>query len=116
MLHEESNTQIAFVRWFRHEYPELAPLMFSVPNGGRRSKTTAAILKAEGVVAGVADMLFLVARGKYHGLALEFKTEQGRKSPAQKAWRQAVQKQGYCYAVVRSLDDAIDVTNLYLSL
>ena len=43
-------------------------------NTGNISRTcavTGARLKAEGVVAGVSDLLLLVPRGKYHGLCIE---------------------------------------------
>ena len=60
-------------------YPEVHPLMFAVPNGvpligdiKHRSKIIN-YLKAEGMTPGVADVLFLSARGGYFGLALEFK-------------------------------------------
>ena len=49
MKHLESNIQRAFVRWFRLQYPEYALNLTSVPNGGLRSKTEAAIMKAEGM-------------------------------------------------------------------
>lgn len=60
MKHLESNIQRAFVRWFRLQYPEYALNLTSVPNGGLRSKTEAAIMKAEGMTAGAADLLLLV--------------------------------------------------------
>lgn len=112
--HVESNSQIYFVRWFRYQHPALSLLLFAVPNGGARNRTTGAILKAEGVVAGVADMLLLVPSGEFHGLALEFKTATGRQSDAQKRWQKAIEEQGYKYALVRSTEEAIDITNEYL--
>lgn len=41
------------VGWFRLQYPAVGKLLFAVPNGGARSRTEAAIMKAEGVTAGV---------------------------------------------------------------
>lgn len=104
MRHDESNLQIACVRWFRLQYPSIAPLLFSVPNGGRRDAVTGAILKAEGAVAGVADLLLLLPSGDYHGLCIEMKTEKGKQSDAQKEWQKAVEAVGYKYAVVRSFE------------
>lgn len=43
------------VGWFRFQYPAVGKLLFAVPNGGARSRTEAAIMKAEGVTAGVTD-------------------------------------------------------------
>jgi len=74
---EEHQIQVACVRWFRLQYSKLSLNLFAVPNGGRRDKVTAGKLKAEGVVAGVADLLLLVPSGCFHGLAIEMKTRTG---------------------------------------
>lgn len=116
MLHIESDLQINCVRYFRYQYPQFAMLCFAVPNGGARSRRTGAILKAEGVVAGVADLLILIPSGKYHGICIEFKTAKGRQSPAQKEWQKAVEKQGYIYAVVRTIDEFVEIIKQYLTL
>ena len=47
--------QREFVSWFRKTYPSVRIL--AIPNGSQRSRTTGARLKAEGVVAGVPDLL-----------------------------------------------------------
>lgn len=65
MYHEESQIQRACVRWFGLQHRELDGLLFAVPNGGRRGKVEAAIMKAEGVYPGVADLLLLVPRGRW---------------------------------------------------
>ena len=115
MRHIESNTQIACVRWFRYQYPKLRKLLFAVPNGGARDRVTGAILKAEGVVAGVADLLLLVPSGLYHGLCIEMKTKEGRQSDSQKEWEQAVTAQGYAYSLVRTFADFKDTIETYLA-
>lgn len=51
------------VGWFRLQYPAVGKLLFAVPNGGARSRTEAAIMKAEGVTAGVTDLILLLGRG-----------------------------------------------------
>lgn len=109
MRHDESNIQIACVRWFRLQYPSLASLLFSVPNGGRRDRVTGAILKAEGAVAGVADLLLLQPTLHYHGLAIEMKTPKGRQSPEQKAWQAEVERVGYKYAVAHRFEEFRDL-------
>ena len=47
--------QREFVSWFRKTFPAIRIL--AIPNGSQRSRTTGARLKAEGVVAGVPDLL-----------------------------------------------------------
>ena len=115
MRHLESDIQIACVRWFRYRHPKLARLLFAVPNGGARNAVTASILKAEGVVAGVADLLLLVPSGGWHGLAIEMKKPTGRQSESQKAWQIAVEGQGYRYAVCRSVEGFITTVEGYLA-
>ena len=73
--HDESNLQMTCVRWFRLQYPEMAGLLFAVPNGSKRGKVTAAILKAEGALAGVSDLLFLMPAGTCPYLCIEMKTK-----------------------------------------
>lgn len=137
MNQEEHNIQCACVRWFNLQWPQYRGLLFAVPNGGARSKATAGKLKAEGVVAGVADLILLVPRNTnpqktpygeicieidgqipeiwYHALCIEMKTEKGRQSPEQKEWQAKVEVQCYKYAVCRSLDEFMAVVNGYLT-
>lgn len=137
MNQEEHNIQCACVRWFNYQWPEYRGLLFAVPNGGARSKATAGKLKAEGVVAGVADLILLVPRNTnpkktpygeicieidgqipeiwYHALCIEMKTEKGRQSPEQKEWQAKVEGEGYGYAVCHSLDEFMAVVNGYLT-
>lgn len=116
MRHIESNTQQAFIRWFRAQYPAYWRLCFAVANGGARNPREGATLKREGVVAGVADVLITVPRCGYGSLALEFKTLKGRQSAAQKAWQADFEHAGNKYVVVRTLEVAIIVTKNYLQL
>lgn len=114
MIYAEHNIQRIFVQWFRLQYRQYAPLCFAVPNGGARNTLEAARLKAEGVRAGVADILICVPRGGYGCLGLEFKTARGRQSDAQKAWQAAFEQAGNMYAVVRSVGEAADVVRKYM--
>lgn len=124
MRHVESDLQIACVRFFNLQYPEYrwyangvrGSLLNSVPNGGARSKIEAGIMKAEGVVPGVADLELNIARGGYHGLKIEMKTDTGRQSPSQKAWQTQIEAQGYKYAVCRSFDDFVKIIENYLEI
>ena len=115
--HEESALQRACVAWFRMQYPEHAPLLFAVPNGGRRSRTEAAIMKAEGVTAGVADLIFLEARGGFGALCLEMKTESkdSRQSVGQKEWQKATERWGNKYVVCRTFEQFEEVVLDYMS-
>ena len=116
--HEESLLQRACVAWFRAQYPEHALMLFAVPNGGGRSRIEAGIMKAEGVTAGVSDLIFLEARGGYGALCIEMKRtdKSSRQRPSQKAWQDAAEKAGNLYKVARSLEEAQLLANWYMNL
>lgn len=114
--HEESNIQIHCVKMFRLMFPNLSRVLFAVPNGGNRDRVTGAILKAEGVVAGVADLLLLHPSGKYHGLCIEMKTPKGRQQPSQVDWQKEVEHQGYKYVVCHSVDEFMEEVNTYMEV
>ena len=70
------------------------------PRGAKRQ----AILVGMGVHPGFADLTVL-CEGRV--LFLELKSLKGKLSPAQEAFRDAVVAQGFGWALVRSLDDAL---------
>lgn len=100
----EHNLQTLCVRWFRLSYPEFANLLFAVPNGGARSRSQGGILKAEGVMAGVSDLILMLPSQGYHALCIEMKTESksSHQSDKQKTWQKAVEERGYKYVVCRN--------------
>lgn len=115
MRHEESQTQQACVRWFRLQYPGIASLLIAVPNGVRTSATQGRILKAEGMLAGVADLLLLLPRHGYGCLCIEMKTDKGLQSDSQKAWQQATENAPNKYVVCRDFYDFKQQIETYLA-
>jgi len=101
--HEESTIQIACVKWFRLQYPDIADLMFAVPNGGKRNPREAKIMKAEGVTRGVSDLIILVPQKGYASLCIEMKTKKGTQSKEQKQWQAKVERWGSKYVVCRDI-------------
>lgn len=61
-----------------------------------------------GVVAGVADMMYLSDNGL---IAIEFKTITGRQQPRQKQWQETIEAAGYKYHIVRSLEQFLKAIN-----
>lgn len=115
--HNESSMQRICVGWFRLQYPEHALMLFAVPNGGGRSPIEAAIMKAEGVTAGVSDLLFLEARGGWGCLCIELKYgPKAKQSEAQKAWQLATQRAGNRYEVAHSFEEFKTIMDDYMSL
>ncbi len=114
MLNIESRIQQASVRWFRLQYPKYAGLLYAIPNGGYRNAVTGAILKAEGALAGVADLFLSVPNRYHHGFYIEMKKPKGRQQESQKVFQKAVEAQGYKYALCYSLDEFMQLVNDYL--
>jgi hypothetical protein len=113
----EGRIQSNCVAWFWNAYPQYRELYFCVPNENARedsNASTGAIRRSMGVVKGVSDTILFLARGKYHALCVEFKTEIGRQSDAQRLWQSKVEAQGYRYEVVRSLEEFKKLINEYL--
>ena len=102
----ESRLQSECFAWFWNTYPEYRGLMFHVPSeGNRNSVIDGGRRKAMGIVAGVADLIFMLPRHECHGLCIEMKTEIGKQSDKQKEWERKVTEQGYHYQVIRSLSE-----------
>lgn len=111
----EAQEQITLFSWAAVQaIPELA-LLYHIPNGGSRHKAEAARLRAEGVRAGVPDLCLPVPRGGFHGLYIELKRLRGgRLGEQQRAWLDALGKQGYAVAVCKGWEDAAETILRYL--
>ena len=113
----EEIEQTCLFRWAALEsgaHPELA-LLHAIPNGGKRSKSEAARMKAAGVKPGVPDMFLPVAREGCHGLYIELKRRDGgRVSTEQTAWMEALARQGYKTALCHGWDAAREEIQRYL--
>ena len=99
------------------QYPVCRKLLFSVPNGIHTSASQAQVAYAEGLVAGVADLILLhpSADRRFYALCIEMKTAKGRQSDYQKAWQKAVEEStAYQYALVRSFEEFKTTINNYL--
>lgn len=122
--HVEAMRLMYLVRLHEPQHPILARL-FHVPNGGLRSKVSAAKLKAEGVRAGVPDYILPCRgygkdRGQFHsfiGLAVELKRRKGGAvSDAQKDWVEFLSNAGWKVAVCSGHESAWAVICEYLGI
>jgi len=119
MNHPESTHQIALIKWasmVRH--PDLdgviGDYLFAIPNGGRRGKLEASILKAEGVKPGIPDLFLAVPTADCAGLFIEMKIKPNRVSKEQVAVMKRFVLQGYAAEVAWSWDEAKDMILNYL--
>lgn len=119
--HEEQAAVIAWAALHEEKWPCLS-LLYAVPNGGHRHAATAGRLRAEGVRAGVPDLVLPSARGGYCGLYLEMKrAPAGGGSLAavtddQRAWLVALAAEGYATAVCLGAEAAIRVLAHYCGM
>jgi hypothetical protein len=114
----ERQHQVELIKWVRSikdAYPVLK-LLYAVPNGGLRNIKVARKLKAEGVVAGVADLCLPAARRGYHGLYLEMKSEEGVTTKEQKAFLRGVLEEGYCAVIAQGVDEASSTLAWYIGI
>lgn len=117
---DEEIHQVAFVRWFRLQYPRYQKLMtlgsFGENVGERRMKR----LKEMGLTPGYPDLVFNIPVKKngafIFGLFIEMKTVKGRVSPAQKEVHTDLIAQGYRVEVAKSWEEAKACLVNYLML
>lgn len=112
----ESVTQIHLFQWAAYmqgQYPELK-LMYHIPNEGKRSRSTGARMKREGLKPGVPDICLPVPRGGFHGLYVEMKVGRNKTTDNQDFWLEALKKQGYSTAVCYGWEAAAKVILKYL--
>ena len=103
----EADLQRAVVQALRFALPRTAIIHHcanEVTEAGPRGARRQAILVGMGVHAGFTDLMVL-----HDGRVLffELKAPKGRLRPDQEAFRDAVLAQGFGWALVRSLDDAL---------
>jgi hypothetical protein len=103
----EADAQRAIVTALRIALPRNAIVHHcanEVTEAGPRGARRQAILVGMGVHPGFADLL-VISEGRV--LFLEVKSAKGRLRPEQDAFRETVLAQGFGWALVRSLDDAL---------
>lgn len=81
-------------------------LWFAIPNGGKRSRTEAAIMKGLGVVSGAPDLAFHWKGGSGF---IELKSIAGRQSINQWAWELRCKDLSIPYALCRTLDEVLQI-------
>ena len=120
---EEHLIQCGIIEWYDLTIGD--ELLFAIPNGGARSAATGAMLKKEGVRAGVWD-LFLAKPvfGQppwFYGLFIEVKVPKRRNhargglTKEQDSFRDRAQSYGYKCEVVYTTMEGIDAIKGYLS-
>lgn len=118
-IDREGQEQAALMAELSIRMPEVADLIFHVPNGGHRVKAVAAKLKAQGVKAGIPDLVLPMARGGFFGLYIEFKATPPNDAAISSSQHERIRKlnaQGYLAVVCRGHFDTVEQIRAYLRL
>ena len=115
----EGLEQATLMAELRARMPEVADLIYHVPNGGHRVKAVAAKLKAQGVKAGIPDLVLPMARGGFFGLYIEFKATPPNDAAISSSQHERIRKlndQGYLAVVCRGHFDTVEQIRAYLRM
>ena len=108
---DETQEQIAVADYLRL----IGALFLHIPNEGKRSPVTAAILERMGMKKGAPDLIIFEPRGKYHGFAIEMKTARGRLTAEQRLMLFELSKRQYATACCHGADEAIKLIRKYMA-
>lgn len=115
LKHEESLIQIAVLRWFKLQYPELDGLLVGYTAGINLGITARMRAKAMGLRAGMPDLQLYVPmtypmsapiEGFSAGLMIELKTKVGKISAIQREYHLKLRSQFYTIVICYSLEEA----------
>ena len=113
MALKESSIQSRVVQFIKVFYPNT--LMFSIPNGAHTSAANRLRLVKEGLLPGVPDLCILEKRKGFHGLFIEFKTDEGKLSKEQEKVIAQLGANGFLCFVARHHETAIKLIEDYLN-
>lgn len=111
----ETEEQRAFVTLLRR----LNVVFFAVPNEAKRTRWEAQKMKAEGLEAGVPDLVICHAHGGYHALFIELKRQGATASSVtnnQLEWKVRLEGQGYKSEICNGASEAATLLMGYLKL
>lgn len=94
MRHDEENFQIGVVRMLRMA----GHFVFAVPNT-RYSAKEGARFKAQGVMAGVSDLIVMLPNKKIYFIEIKNPNGKGRQSPSQREFEDTVRAFGHLYQI-----------------
>ena len=115
-VYREANLQAACKKWFDYQYPQYRKLFFKIKNDGYKTYKQGSRDKSEGIEPGVSDTLLAVTRQISYtkgdcrvidvipGMFVEFKIKPNKQTPEQKAFQEAVERQGYRYELIYDFD------------
>lgn len=111
----EESVQIAVVDWVRRQYPLAAETLHHSPNEGQHKVQYRVKQRQMGVSSGFPDILLLTPKADFCGLAMELKSEDGRKpTQAQMEWMYTLANCGFFATWCKGFDAAVETIRGYL--
>ena len=95
-----------------NQYPEERRLLFAI-NNNSVNRIKGAQMKSIGVVKGVSDMIYINPRTQTTQF-LELKLPNGRQKPEQIEFQQKVEKLGFEYHIIKTIEKFNKVTGLQI--
>lgn len=116
--HIEDDLQKRIVDYVRYAMTyngrSLTEWLYAVPNGGKRNAREGARLKAQGVKAGVNDLVLPIAAGGYGGLYVELKVGKNTLTDSQREFHQRLTEGGQCVGTCWTFEQAMQVISCYM--
>lgn len=115
----ESKLQHTCVWWFRDTFKDMADILISVPNGGRRDVRAGRQMVYEGQVRGVSDLILLNCLDR-PPLCIEMKVPKrkgrraGTQSEDQERWQRSAERHGNIYVICHGLEEFIKAVCTHL--
>ena len=106
MRYKESQFQTSLVTYHYWAVPIAVAVLFSVPNAGKRTPQALKRLIAEGLLAGVSDLILVTASAV---VFIELKLKTTKQQDSQEDFQRRVESLGYRYVVIRTLDEYYDL-------
>lgn len=104
---QEHYDQVQIFDRIERKHPDLYSLLHATPNGGYRTKKSAAQMPAEGQKKGYPDMSLDKPAGIYHGMRVELKHGKRKPTKEQIEWLNLLTDQGYYCILAFTPDEAV---------
>ena len=115
----ESKLQQTCVKWWAyaaHAKGIDRRFLVAIPNGGKRDARTGALMKKEGAVAGMADLVLFHPWDDTRPLFIEMKLPKGRQSESQIEFEKLFKAAGYSYVICRTFEEFRVAVESYLGI
>lgn len=113
--HHQQATFFDILRLNQREFPFLQ-FIYAVPNAAVRGKKERFSKLAEGLRAGVPDIVFPFQRRGYPGAYLENKFGRNALTPEQLKFKTHLEAEGYCFKTCRAVEQQIEFCEWYLGI